>query len=101
MTTEVSNVAGHLSNTLILIQGVLSSGCGAGLARSDIGGSPAGLDVVRARCSRTSLGIGGGDVREQVRASDEDRYFFFFVRAGPKSGFTWQFSTLPTHIESS
>jgi hypothetical protein len=44
---------------------------------------------------------GGGDVREKVRASDEDRYFFFFVKAGPKSGFTWQLSTLPTHIESS
>jgi hypothetical protein len=62
---------------------------------------PAGLDVVRAPFSRTSLGIGGDDVREKVRASDEDRYFFFFVKAGPKSGFTWQFSILPTHIESS
>ena len=71
--------------------------------RSHIGCSPAGLDLGRNPCSRTSLGIGGGDVRGQVRASDEDRYFFFFfvVKAAPKSGFTWRFSTLPTHIESS
>jgi len=41
-----------------------------------------------------------GDVRERVL--DEDRYFFFgFAKALPKSGFTWQFWILPTHIESS
>ena len=27
--------------------------------------------------------------------------YFFFVKAGPKSGLTWQFWILPTHIESS
>lgn len=99
MTTEVSNVAGHLSNTLIFVHRRLSPGCWA--ERKRHGEAPPALDVVRAPFSRTSLGIGGGDVREKVRASDEDRYCFFFVKAGPKSGFTWQFSTLPTHIESS
>ena len=83
MTTEVSNVTGHLSNTLISI-------------RCRLPGARASSELRVADVARDL----GGDVREKVRASDEDRYFFF-VKAGPKSGFTWQFSTLPTHIESS
>ncbi len=64
---------------------------------------------------RRPLGMLGGAVREDVREIHErrsrratsvcgariDRYFFFFVKAEPKSGLTWQFWILPTHIESS
>ena len=73
-----------------------------------LGGAEATRAMLRLRSTSSWLPsrrrrweLGAGDVREKVSASDEDRYFFFFVKAGPKSGFTWQFSILPTHIESS
>ena len=52
--------------------------------------SPAGLRRV----------IRAPQARDDRRLRRSHRYFFF-AKAGPKSGLTWQFSILPTHIESS
>ena len=48
----------------------------------------------RARDSRAPQPPGDKRLRRSHR-------YFFFVKAGPKSGLTWQFWILPAHIESS
>jgi hypothetical protein len=71
---------------------------------------------MRANLSHTSLRLLRFEHAEAVREMHERRSrratgdrrprrshdpYFFFVNAGPKSGLTWQFWILPTHIESS
>ena len=45
-------------------------------------------------CARFTSAAGDKRLRRSHR-------YFFFVKAGPKSGLTWQSWILPTHIESS
>ncbi len=128
MTMGVSNVEGYLSTTLILSQGrggLRVRGDGAVCSRSGprsmlrSGSSlwrSSGARGTRPACPRTatpsaqdrgrrrSRGRARGSRAPQPpgdkRLRRSHRYFFF-VKAGPKSGLTWQFWILPTHIESS
>ena len=93
MTLGVLNDEGYLSNTLIL-PGQAGSGCGAGQSLRRLG------------CSSAASAREVPEVHERrsPRATSLRRsqgYFFFLLKAGPKSGLTWQFWILPAHIESS
>jgi hypothetical protein len=95
MMDGVSRVEGYLSTALILTHKGARDATRAGpLAHIPFGSS--GLSTaeeVREIHERRSR-------RDKRPRRSHDRYFFF-VNAGPKSGLTWQFWILPTHIESS
>ena len=125
MTMGVSNVEAYLSTTLILLPGRADSGCGGGASlaeRAEVN-APFSFPVAlsgprgtRSACPRTATPSARDRGRRRPRGRARDsrapqppgdkrlrrsHRYFFFVKAGPKSGLTWQFWILPTHIESS